>query len=65
MTVGAHVRTLRRAHKLSAEQLAVKAGVSASTVGRLERDNAIPKARLFAQIAAALDTDAASLLQAS
>lgn len=62
MSVGTKVRSLRKEQKLSAEQLAVRAGVSSSTLGRLERSDLIPGVPILERIAAQLGTDASALL---
>lgn len=63
MTVGTRVRRLRQERNISAEQLAVAAGVSVSTVSRLELGNKLPKIPLLEAIARELGTDAPSLLR--
>lgn len=62
MSVGTKVRTLRRELDITAEQLAVRAGVSSSTLGRLERADIMPNLRILNRIARELGTDASSLL---
>lgn len=62
MSIGTKVRTLRKSQNVSAEQLAVRAGVSSSTLGRLERSDILPNLRILERIAEELGTDAPSLL---
>lgn len=62
MTIGTRIRQLRNDQDLSAEQLAVRAGVSSSTLGRLERADIVPNFRKLERIAAELGTTAAALL---
>ena len=52
---GARLRELRREHGLSQEKLADRAGISLTTVGRLERQaRATCRGRTLARLAAAL-----------
>jgi transcriptional regulator with XRE-family HTH domain len=62
VSVGTRVRALRLSQSISAEQLAVRAGTSSSTVGRLERANIVPNLRILGDIAKALDTTTSALL---
>lgn len=60
--LGANVKSLRRKARLSRETLAVKAGVSFSTVQRIEGDHYWPSAGTVNAIASALGTTVADLL---
>lgn len=62
---GPRLRQLRRQHGLSQEQLADQAGLSLTTVTRLERQvRAACRGRTLARLAAALDEDPAALILA-
>ena len=59
---GGRLRQLRRQHGLSQEQLATRAGISLTTIRRLERHPAAPcRARTLGRLAAAVDEDPARL----
>jgi transcriptional regulator with XRE-family HTH domain len=64
-TPGQVVRQRRRDLGLSTEQLAVSANVSAATIGRLERDEAIPKHAIVMRIANVLGVSAAEIYEAA
>ncbi|MGH3276236.1 MAG: helix-turn-helix domain-containing protein [Streptosporangiaceae bacterium] len=58
---GRRLRQLRRQRGLSQDDLAAKAGISLTTVARLERQPAGPcRCRTLARLARALDEDPAS-----
>lgn len=65
MSIGTKIRDLRNAKGISAEQLAVRAGISSSTLGRLERADIVPNLRILESIAAELETTAPALLSDS
>jgi transcriptional regulator with XRE-family HTH domain len=54
VTLGEHVRAARRARGWTREELAVRARVSVSTVGRIERGDHQPRAAIVIAIALAL-----------
>ena len=59
---GTRIRQLRRQHGLSQQQLAVKAGISRSTVARLEPSSRTTcRSRTLARLAAALQVQPAIL----
>ncbi len=59
---GHRLRQARRQHHLSQEQLAAQAGISLSTIRRLERQPAAPcRCRTLGRLAAALGEDPARL----
>jgi len=59
---GRRLRQFRRQHKLSQEQLAAKAGISSTTVARLERrSQAACRSRTLARLAAAMGEQPTSL----
>jgi transcriptional regulator with XRE-family HTH domain len=59
---GRWLRQLRRQHGLSQEQLATSAGISLTTMRRLERQPAAPcRTRTLGRLARALDEDPADL----
>ena len=61
MIDGRRLRQLRRRHGLSQDDLATKAGISLTTVARLERQSSGPcRCRTLARLARALDEDPAS-----
>ena len=63
---GHRLRQARRQHHLSQEQLAAKAGISLSTMQRLERQPAAPcRCRTLGRLAAALGEDPARLTPAT
>ena len=63
---GARLRALRRQRGLSQERLATVAGISLTTVRRLERRPAAPcRSRTLARLAAALDEEPARLTPAT
>jgi transcriptional regulator with XRE-family HTH domain len=55
MTIGERILTARRARGWTRELLAVYSGVSASTVGRIERDEYKPRAGTIIALARVLD----------
>ena len=62
---GNRLRQLRRQQQLSQEELASRAGISAGTVGQLERqDRPVCRGRTLARLAAALGTQPAALMPA-
>jgi transcriptional regulator with XRE-family HTH domain len=63
---GRQLRRLRRQHGLSQEQLAAHAGISLTTIRRLEHQPAAPcRSRTLGHLAAALDEDPARLTPAT
>ena len=59
---GHRLRCLRRQHGLSQEQLAARAGISPTTVAKLERQPAAPcRCRTLGRLARALGEDPARL----
>jgi DNA-binding XRE family transcriptional regulator len=59
---GHRLRHLRRQHGLSQEQLAIVAGISLTTIRRLEHQMAAPcRSRTLGRLARALDEDPARL----
>ena len=63
---GHRLRHLRHQHGLSQEQLASQAGISLTTMRRLERQPAAPcRCRTLGRLAAALDEDPACLTPAT
>ena len=63
---GHQLQRLRRQRGLSQEQLADRAGISPTTVTRLERQPAAPcRSRTLGRLAAALDEDPARLTPAT
>jgi len=63
---GGRLRQLRRQHGLSQEQLATHAGISLTTIRRLERQPAAPcRGRTLGRLAAALDEEPARLTPAT
>jgi len=63
---GHRLRHLRRQRGLSQEQLADQAGISLTTIGRLERDPAAPcRSRTLGRLARALGEDPARLTPAT
>ena len=63
---GARLRHLRRQRGLSQEQLADRAGISLTTMRRLERQPAAPcRCRTLGRLAAALGEDPARLTSAT
>lgn len=63
MELGANVRELRKQRNLSREALAVRAGISYATVGRIE-SGTYPSQRTIRQLAEALDVTVTELLSA-
>ena len=62
---GGRLHQLRRQHELSQEQLATHAGISLTTIRRLERQPAAPcRSRTLGRLAAALDEEPARLTSA-
>ena len=60
---GYRLRQLRREHRLSQEALASRAGISAGTVGQLERQARTScRGRTLARLAAVLGTQPAALM---
>lgn len=53
--LGAHIRSLRRASKISQEELGFKASISAAHLGQIERGIKNPTVETLGKIAAALD----------
>lgn len=62
MHTGDHVKELRGLRKMTQKDLAEKAGVTMSTVWRLESGEVTPTLETLQKIAAALDVDPQSLL---
>jgi transcriptional regulator with XRE-family HTH domain len=63
---GPQLRQLRRQHGLSQEQLADQAGISLTTIRRLEHHPAAPcRTRTLGRLARALDEDPADLTPAT
>jgi transcriptional regulator with XRE-family HTH domain len=63
---GHRLRHLRHQHGLSQQELAAKAGISRTTIGRLERDPAAPcRSRTLGRLARALGEDPARLTPAT
>ncbi|MCW2907846.1 MAG: Helix-turn-helix domain [Actinomycetia bacterium] len=63
---GRRLRQLRRQHGLSQEQLATHAGISLTTICRLERQPAAPcRSRTLGRLATALDEEPARLTRAT
>ena len=63
---GRRLRQLRRQHELSQEQLATHAGISLTTIRRLERQPSAPcRCRTLGRLAAALDEVPARLTPAT
>ena len=63
---GHQLRRLRRQHGLSQEQLATHAGISLTTIRRLEHQPAAPcRTRTLGRLAAALDEEPARLIPAT
>jgi transcriptional regulator with XRE-family HTH domain len=63
---GHRLRQLRREQQLSQEALASRAGISASTVGQLERQaRPVCRGRTLARLAAALGTQPTALMPSS
>jgi transcriptional regulator with XRE-family HTH domain len=63
---GHRLRHLRRQRGLSQKQLAGRAGISLTTIGRLERRSAVPcRCRTLGRLARALDEDPARLIPAT
>ncbi len=60
--VSQQVRTLRTGAGLSQEQLAVKAGLSSATVGRIEAATHTPSLATLAKLAEALGVTVAQLV---
>lgn len=58
------IRLARKNAKLSREKLAVEAGVSVSTLVRLERDDRLPNVAALARIAARVSVPVADLFPA-
>lgn len=63
MSVGSRVRTVREAKGLSQEAVAFAAGLSCSTVERVERGLGSPRVDTLQAIARALGVPAAELLE--
>ena len=63
---GGQLRLLRRQHELSQDQLATQAGMSLTTIRRLERQPTAPcRTRTLGRLAAALDEEPARLTPAT
>ena len=60
--LGHRIRTLRRQRDLSLEGLAERSGVSASMLSTVERGQKVPSILVLSQIATALDTSIARLV---
>jgi len=60
---GAIVRTLREERGLTQDQLAERAGVSATYIGFIERGDNVPTLTIILQIAAALQVRSSELLR--
>jgi transcriptional regulator with XRE-family HTH domain len=60
--VGNKLKEIRTSRLLTQEELAEKAGVSAATVGNVERNNQEPHFRTIRKLAKALDVDPTELL---
>ena len=60
--IGAQVRSLRREHKLTQEQLAEKAGISLSFLGHIERGTRKMSVETLYALSKALDCSADTLL---
>ena len=60
--VGENLRTLRRKHGLSLEQLAHLSGVSRAMLGQIETGKSAPTINLLARIAGALNVSVSSLI---
>jgi transcriptional regulator with XRE-family HTH domain len=63
--LGTRVRQLRRAKRLTQAQLAARAGISAKTVGEVERGEANPTLSLLEDICSALAVDVGLLFDAA
>jgi transcriptional regulator with XRE-family HTH domain len=63
--LGTRVRQLRRAKRLTQAQLAARAGISAKTVGEVERGEANPTLSLLEGICSALSVEVAVLFDAA
>lgn len=55
MTLGERIKANRRARGWTREQLAVRASVSGSTIGRIERGEHTPRASVIIALALALE----------
>lgn len=60
--MGTRIRDLRRAQKLTQEQLGERAGVSYKFIGEIERGTGNPTINTLAGIAAALNVDLADIV---
>jgi transcriptional regulator with XRE-family HTH domain len=60
--VGRRIRTLRQLRQLSLEALAARSGVSVSMLSTVERGQKVPSILVMSQIATALDTSIARLV---
>ncbi|HNT97475.1 MAG TPA: helix-turn-helix transcriptional regulator [Elusimicrobiales bacterium] len=60
--IGARMRALRKALRLTQSQVAEKAGIDASFYGQIERGANVPSLKTFVAIAGALKADPADLL---
>ena len=65
MSPGQLVRQAREAQGLSRDRLAYSLGTSVSTIVRFELEDRLPKARMVAAIAKALDIPVSDLLDAA
>ncbi len=63
--LGTRVRQLRRSKRLTQAQLAARAGISAKTVGEVERGEANPTISLLEDICSALSVEVAFLFDAA
>lgn len=59
--LGAAIRSLRRARKMSQERLAIASGTARPCLSRIERGLAVPKLPTLTRISSALDVDLADL----
>jgi transcriptional regulator with XRE-family HTH domain len=64
-TIGQRIRRLRDARYLSQAELALKAGMSRTVLGRLENDQAVPIQRTVRKLAEALGVDPHEIAQPS
>jgi transcriptional regulator with XRE-family HTH domain len=62
VTLAENLRRLREGADLTREVLAVRAGVTSSTVARIERGGYLPRLTTLSRIADALGTSASALL---
>jgi transcriptional regulator with XRE-family HTH domain len=55
MSFGARIVSIRKKHKISQSELALRIGLHANVLGRYERNEALPSIEVAARIAKALD----------